>query len=68
MEGLKELRKELKNAIEKIEDQMENLPSEESMDYDPSEFVIMATKMKVLENVVFIIECKIVRAEKDGKN
>jgi hypothetical protein len=38
------------------------------MDYDPSEFVIMATKMKVLENVVFIIECKIVRAEKDGKN
>ena len=67
MEGLKELRKELKNAIEKIEDQMENLPSEESMDYDPSEFVIMATKLNVLENVVFIIECKIVRAEKDGK-
>ena len=68
MEGLKELRKELKGTIERIEDQMGKLPSEESIDYDPSEFVIMATKKRVLENVVFIIECKVVRAERNEKN
>tara|TARA_R110000737_G_scaffold318873_1_gene329854 strand:+ start:372 stop:599 length:228 start_codon:yes stop_codon:yes gene_type:complete len=66
MEGLKELRKELKRAMVDIQNQIDSLPSEESMDYDPSMFVIMATKLKVLENVVFIIECKVVRAERES--
>lgn len=62
---MKELRKELKKAMEDIEKQLTNLPSEDSMDYDPSEFVIMATKLNVLESVVFIIECKLAREDRD---
>lgn len=63
MEGLKQLRKELKIAIGLIEKQIDQLPNEDSINYDPSEEVIMRTKLRTIGNIVFNIECKVMRLE-----
>jgi hypothetical protein len=59
MKVLQELRKELKDSVKQIELKLVDLPSEDSQDYDPSEEVIMMTKIKTIETIIFIIECKI---------
>tara|TARA_R110002074_G_C12108086_1_gene625799 strand:- start:292 stop:519 length:228 start_codon:yes stop_codon:yes gene_type:complete len=63
LEGLKQLRKELKIAIGLIEKQIDQLPNEDSINYDPSEEVIMRTKLRTIGNIVFNIECKVMRLE-----
>jgi hypothetical protein len=62
LEGLKQLRKELKMVVGQIEKQIDQLPNEDSINYDPSEEVIMRTKLRTIENIVFIIECKQLKA------
>ena len=64
MEALQELRKELQDSVKQIELQLVDLPSEGSKDYDPSEEVIMMTKVRTIETIIFIIECKLYRASK----
>jgi hypothetical protein len=59
MKVLQELRKELKDSVKQIELKLVDLPSEDSQDYDPSEEVIMMTKIKTIETIIFIIEFKI---------
>jgi hypothetical protein len=63
LEGLKQLRKELKMVVGQIEKQIDQLPNEDSINYDPSEEVIMRTKLRTIENIVFNIECKVMRLE-----
>jgi len=58
MEALQELRKELKESVKQIELKLVDLPSEDSKEYDPSEEVIMMTKVRTIETIIFIIECK----------
>ena len=60
MKKLQELRKELKDSVRQIELRIVDLPSEDSRDYDPSEEVIMMTKIRTIETIIFIIECKMV--------
>tara|TARA_R100000544_G_C2180769_1_gene36745 strand:- start:136 stop:381 length:246 start_codon:yes stop_codon:yes gene_type:complete len=64
MEALKELRKELQDSVKQIELKLVDLPSEDSREYDPSEEVIMMTKVRTIETIIFIIECKMYRANK----
>ncbi len=64
MEALKELRKELQDSVKQIELKLVDLPSEDSREYDPSEEVIMMTKIRTIETIIFIIECKMYRANK----
>ncbi len=63
MSCLKELRSELLHAVKQIEVQIHNLPDENSLDYDISSEIIMRTKWKTLTNVIFIIECKQLKAK-----
>ena len=58
MDALQELRKELKESVKQIELKLVDLPSEDSKEYDPSEEVIMLTKVRTIETIIFIIECK----------
>ena len=58
MDTLQELRKELKESVKQIELKLVDLPSEDSKEYDPSEEVIMLTKVRTIETIIFIIECK----------
>ena len=58
MDVLQELRKELKESVKQIELKLVDLPSEDSKEYDPSEEVIMMTKVRTIETIIFIIECK----------
>jgi len=58
MDTLQELRKELKESVKQIELKLVDLPSEDSKEYDPSEEVIMMTKVRTIETIIFIIECK----------
>ena len=64
MDALQELRKELKESVKQIELKLVDLPSEDSKEYDPSEEVIMMTKVRTIETIIFIIECKMYRENK----
>jgi len=66
MKKLQELRKELKDSVRQIELRIVDLPSEDSRDYDPSEEVIMMTKIRTIETIIFIIECKMVREKEES--
>ena len=61
MDALQELRKELKDSVRQIEMKLVDLPSKDSKGYDPSEEVIMMTKVRTIETIIFIIECKMYR-------
>lgn len=63
MSALQELRKELKDSVKQIELKLVDLPSEDSKGYDPSEEVIMMTKIRTIETIVFIIECKMYKEQ-----
>ena len=62
MDLLKELRSELLHAVKQIETQIKNLPDDSSFEYDPAKDLIMRTKWRTLTNVIFIIECKQLKA------
>ncbi len=64
MDVLKELRKELKDSVKQIEMKLVDLPSEDSENYDPSEEVIMLTKIRTIETIIFILECKMYKQKK----
>ncbi len=64
MDVLKELRKELKDSVKQIEMKLVDLPSEDSENYDPSEEVIMLTKIRTIETIIFILECKMYKKKK----
>jgi hypothetical protein len=64
MDVLQELRKELKESVKQIELKLVDLPSEGSKEYDPSEEVIMLTKVRTIETIIFIIECKMYKQKK----
>ena len=64
MEALQELRKELQESVKQIELKLVDLPSEDSKGYDPSEEIIMMTKIRTIETIIFIIECKMYKAKK----
>lgn len=64
MESLQELRKELQESVKQIELKLVDLPSEDSKGYDPSEEIIMMTKIRTIETIIFIIECKMYKAKK----
>lgn len=64
MEALKELRKELQDSVKQIELKLVDLPSVDSKGYDPSEEVVMMTKIRTIETIIFIIECKMYKAKK----
>ena len=66
MKKLQELRKELQDSVRQIELRIVDLPSEDSRDYDPSEEVIMMTKIRTIETIIFIIECKMVREKEES--
>jgi len=66
MKKLQELRKELQDSVKQMELKLVNLPSEDSRDYDPSEEVIMMTKIRTIETIIFIIECKMVREKEES--
>ena len=66
MKKLQELRKELKDSVRQIELRIVDLPSEDSRDYDPSEEVIMMTKIRTIETIIFIIDCKMVREKEES--
>ena len=66
MDTLKELRKELKESVKQIELKLVDLPSEDSKEYDPSEEVIMLTKVRTIETIIFIIECKMYKQKAKG--
>jgi hypothetical protein len=42
-----------------------DLPSKDSKEYDPSEEVVMMTKVRTIETIIFIIECKMYRENKN---
>jgi len=65
MDALQELRKELKDSVRQIEMKLVDLPSEDSKEYDPSEEVVMMTKVRTIETIIFIIECKMYRENKN---
>ena len=67
MEALQELRKELQESVKQIELKLVDLPSEDSKGYDPSEEIIMMTKIRTIETIIFIIECKIYRSNNKNK-
>ena len=58
MDALQELRKELEDSVRQIEMKLVDLPSKDSKGYDPSEEFIMMTKIRTIETIIFIIECK----------
>lgn len=64
MGALQELRKELQESVKQIELKLVDLPSEDSKGYDPSEEIIMMTKIRTIETIIFIIECKMYKAKK----
>ena len=66
MDALQELRKELKESVKQIELKLVDLPSEDSKEYDPSEEVIMMTKVRTIETIIFIIECKMYKQKAKG--
>ena len=66
MDTLQELRKELKESVKQIELKLVDLPSEDSKEYDPSEEVIMLTKVRTIETIIFIIECKMYKQKAKG--
>ena len=66
MDALQELRKELKESVKQIELKLVDLPSEGSKEYDPSEEVIMLTKVRTIETIIFIIECKMYKQKAKG--
>ena len=66
MDVLQELRKELKESVKQIELKLVDLPSEDSKEYDPSEEVIMLTKVRTIETIIFIIECKMYKQKAKG--
>lgn len=66
MDALQELRKELKESVKQIELKLVDLPSEDSKEYDPSEEVIMLTKVRTIETIIFIIECKMYKQKAKG--
>ena len=59
MDALKELLRELQDSVRQIEIKLVDLPSEDSKGYDPSEEVVMMTKIRTIETIIFIIECKV---------
>jgi len=59
MDALKELLRELQDSVRQIEIKLVDLPSEDSKGYDPSEEVVMMTKVRTIETIIFIIECKV---------
>lgn len=67
MDALQELRKELKESVKQIELKLVDLPSEDSKEHDPSEEVIMLTKVRTIETIIFIIECKMYKSRKNKK-
>ena len=64
MDLLVELRKELQESVKQIELKLVDLPSVDSKGYDPSEEVVMMTKIRTIETIIFIIECKMYKAKK----
>ena len=63
MDALKELRKELQESLKQIELKLVDLPSKDSKGYDPSEEVVMMTKIRTIETIIFIIECKMYKTK-----